>query len=169
VNQSAATEGTPRKRVSWVELYFDLIFVFAVGQIAPCDRRACALARRHVRLRRLHHVVLYNRQGDDKKVSHRVVVLLGTIPCAVAATQVHWIFDDGQVLGYCPALASTRFLLAGVYLLTAGIALLGRFASAPVVVAITAAWAVLAAVVVTVLRRRMAAQLGDDPLAFLTG
>ena len=34
MNESAVTEGTPRKRVSWVELYFDLIFVFAVSQVA---------------------------------------------------------------------------------------------------------------------------------------
>jgi len=32
VTEAAATEGG--KRVSWVELYFDLIFVFAISQAA---------------------------------------------------------------------------------------------------------------------------------------
>jgi low temperature requirement protein LtrA len=118
------TESTARKRVSWVELYFDLIFVFAVSQLAHAiadhARWRGVLAALGVFITLwwtwIGFVVLYNRQGDDRKVSHRVIVLLGTIPCAVAATQVHFVFDQGAVLGYCLALAAARFLLAGVYL-----------------------------------------------------
>jgi low temperature requirement protein LtrA len=124
VTESAATESASRKRVSWVELYFDLIFVFAVSQIAhaiaedPRWRGVFAALGVFITLwwTWIGFVVLYNRQGDDRLISHRVVVLLGTIPCAVAATQVHFVFDEGKVLGYCLALATARFLLAGVYL-----------------------------------------------------
>lgn len=114
------TDGAPRKRVSWVELYFDLIFVFAVSQVAheiaadPRWRGISASLGVFITLwwTWIGFVVLYNRQGNDQMVSHRVVVLLGTIPCAVAATELHLVFEKGMVLGYCLALAAARFLLA---------------------------------------------------------
>jgi low temperature requirement protein LtrA len=55
--------------------------------------------------------VLYNRQGDDARTSHRLYVLAGTIPCGIAATQAHHVFE-GHPAGFTLALAAARLLLA---------------------------------------------------------
>jgi len=107
------------KRVSWVELYFDLIFVFAVGQVAH------AIVAEPVWMRVLQalglfgalwwtwigYAVTFNRYGDHAQVSHRLYVLAGTVPCAIAATQSHHVFD-GHPAGFALALAGARLVLA---------------------------------------------------------
>jgi low temperature requirement protein LtrA len=109
------------KRVSWVELYFDLIFVFAVGQVA------------HVMVERpewhgvlialglfatlwwtwIGYVVLYNRSGEDRPIQ-RLFLIVGTVPCAIAATQAHGVAVD-EVSGFALALAGARVVLAVAY------------------------------------------------------
>ena len=107
------------KRVSWVELYFDLIFVFAVSQVAHAIVAEPVWARV---LRALGlfatlwwtwvgFAVLYNRQGDDARAAHRLFVLAGTIPCGIAATQAHHVFE-GHPAGFALALAGARLVLA---------------------------------------------------------
>ena len=107
------------KRVSWVELYFDLIFVFAVSQVAHAIVAEPVWARV---LRALGlfatlwwtwvgFAVLYNRQGDDTRAAHRLFVLAGTIPCGIAATQAHHVFE-GHPAGFALALAGARLVLA---------------------------------------------------------
>lgn len=116
--ETAEPEG---KRVSWVELYFDLIFVFAVGQVA------------HVMVERpewrgvlialglfatlwwtwIGYVVLYNRSGEDRPIQ-RLFLIIGTVPCAIAATQAHGVAVD-EVSGFALALAGARVVLAVAY------------------------------------------------------
>ncbi|HEY2794286.1 MAG TPA: low temperature requirement protein A [Micromonosporaceae bacterium] len=106
------------KRVSWVELYFDLIFVFAVGQtahtiVAEPTWHATGLAvLLFVALwwTWIGFVVLYDRIGTET-VAGRLVVLAGTVPCAIAAIQVHDAAHGGTA-GFAIALAATRVLLA---------------------------------------------------------
>ncbi|MEU7869872.1 low temperature requirement protein A [Dactylosporangium sp. NPDC049140] len=62
--------------------------------------------------------VLYNRRGDDRLASHRPTVLIGSVPCAVAATQAHHAFE-GHVAGFALALAGARLVLAVGYMLSA--------------------------------------------------
>ena len=107
------------KRVTWVELYFDLIFVFAVSQVAhaivadPVWARVLQALGLFATLwwTWVGFAVLYNRQGDDARASHRLFVLAGTIPCGIAATQAHHVFE-GHPVGFALALAGARLVLA---------------------------------------------------------
>ncbi|MEV6608401.1 low temperature requirement protein A [Kutzneria sp. NPDC051319] len=107
------------KRVGWVELYFDLVFVFAVGQVAhgivtdPQWSRVAAALGLFATLwwTWIGFAVLYNRRGDDKRVADRLFVLLGTVPCAIAATQAHDVFE-GHPAVFALALAGVRLILA---------------------------------------------------------
>jgi low temperature requirement protein LtrA len=82
----------PGKRVSWVELYLDLIFVLAVGQLAhvieehPEMRNVWIALGLFVTLwwTWIGFAVLYNRYGADRPVD-RLVFLAGSIPAGVAA------------------------------------------------------------------------------------
>jgi len=112
------------KRVSWVELYFDLIFAFAVGEtthvmVAAPEwggfGRALGL---FIPLwwTWIGFVVLYNRHPEDR-VSRRLFVLAGTLPCAVAAVETHDA-AIGQGIAFALALAAARLVLALAFAFT---------------------------------------------------
>ncbi|MGW4523776.1 low temperature requirement protein A [Amycolatopsis sp. NPDC004378] len=113
---------TPGKRVGWVELYFDLVFVFAVGQVAhgmvadPHWMRAAAALGLFATLwwTWIGFAVLYNRRGDDSRAADRLVVLAGTIPCAIAATQVHHAFEGHPEI-FAAAMAAVRLILSAAH------------------------------------------------------
>src|SRR5262245_38674125 len=102
------------KRVSFVELYFDLIFVFAVRQAAhviidaPTWRGVGAALVLFIPLwwTWIGFVMLYNLRGEDR-TAYRLVVLAGTIPCAIAAIEVHGAVG-GHTVGFSFALAAAR-------------------------------------------------------------
>lgn len=110
------------KRVGWVELYFDLVFVFAVGQVAhsivadPHWARIAGALGLFATLwwTWIGFAVLYNRRGDDSRAADRLFVLAGTIPCAIAATQVHHVFE-GHPTVFVAAMAAVRVLLAAAH------------------------------------------------------
>ncbi|MET7402074.1 low temperature requirement protein A [Dactylosporangium sp. NPDC005572] len=116
----------PGKRVSWVELYFDLVFVFAVSQVAHVmvgqpDAGAVFGALglfATLWFTWIGFVLLYNRRGDDRRLVDRLVILAGTVPCAIAATQAHHAFEH-HAAGFAVALAGARVVLAAGYLLQA--------------------------------------------------
>jgi low temperature requirement protein LtrA len=120
-----APEESGGKRVSWVELYFDLIFAFAVGQTAHimvADPHWGGLGRAvglFVPLwwTWIGFVVLYNRHGEDR-ISQRLLVLVGTLPCAVAAVETHSA-ARGDLLAFTFALAGARLVLAVAFAFTA--------------------------------------------------
>jgi len=107
------------KRVGWVELYFDLVFVFAVGQVAhgivtdPHWSRVGAALGLFMTLwwTWIGFAVLYNRRGDDSRTADRLFMLAGTLPCAIAATQAHHVFE-GHPAVFALALAGVRLILA---------------------------------------------------------
>ncbi|MFJ1767077.1 low temperature requirement protein A [Amycolatopsis sp. NPDC088138] len=107
------------RRVGWVELYFDLVFVFAVSQVTHAivaDPRWAHVASALGLFATLWwtwigFALLYNRVGDDTRVTDRLFVLAGTVPCAIAATQAHHAFD-GHPAGFAGALAGVRLILA---------------------------------------------------------
>ncbi|MDQ7805473.1 low temperature requirement protein A [Amycolatopsis sp. A133] len=110
------------KRVGWVELYFDLVFVFAVGQVAhgvvadPHWARAAAALGLFATLwwTWIGFAVLYNRRGDDGRVADRLFVLTGTIPCGIAATQAHHVFEGHPAI-FAVAMAAVRVVLAAAH------------------------------------------------------
>ena len=110
------------KRVGWVELYFDLVFVFAVGQVAHGIVAEPHWVRAGVALGLfatlwwtwIGFAVLYNRRGDDSSAAARLFVLAGTIPCAIAATQAHHVFDGHPAI-FAAAMAGVRVILAAAH------------------------------------------------------
>ena len=108
----------PGKRVSWVELYFDLVFVFAVGQMSHVMVTDPHWAGFGIALGLftllwwtwIGFVVLYNRYGEDR-TSQRLLVLAGTLPCAVAAIETH-AAASGHPMAFTFALAGARLILA---------------------------------------------------------
>jgi len=115
-------DGPGGKRVGWVELYFDLVFVFAVGQVAhgivadPHWARAAAALGLFATLwwTWIGFAVLYNRRGDDSRVADRLFVLAGTIPCGIAATQAHHVFEGHPAI-FAGAMAGVRLILAAAH------------------------------------------------------
>ena len=101
-----------------MELYFDLIFVFAVGETAHVmvtDPHWSGFARAlglFVQLwwTWIGFVVLCNRHHRDR-VSQRLLVLAGTLPSAVAAVEVH-AAASGHGMAFTIALAGARVVLA---------------------------------------------------------
>ncbi len=114
------------KRVSWVELYFDLIFVFAVSQVAHVLGVRPTWSGVGVSLGLflalwwtwIGFVILYNRHSEDRP-SRRLFVLAGTLPCAIAAVELQSA-PQGQTGGFALALAATRLILAVAYPVSAG-------------------------------------------------
>ena len=117
-------EESGEKRVSWAELYFDLIFVFAVGETAHVMvtdpnwggfGRALAL---FVLLwwTWIGFVVLCNRNDEDR-IPLRLFVLAGTLPSAVAAVETH-AAADGHAMAFLIALAGARLVLALAFAFT---------------------------------------------------
>jgi low temperature requirement protein LtrA len=112
------------KRVTFVELYFDLIFVFAARQAAhviidePTSRGVLAALGLFIPLwwTWIGFVMLYNLRGEDR-ISHRLFVLAGTIPCAIAAIEVHGAIG-GHTVGFSFALAGARAVLAFAFAFT---------------------------------------------------
>jgi low temperature requirement protein LtrA len=110
------------KRVSWAELYFDLIFVFAVGQsvhviVVEPDWHGILVALglfATLWWTWIGYVVLYNRGGEDH-ASKRMFLLAGTVPCAIAAVEVHGA-AEGHITGFAFALAGARLVLALAFL-----------------------------------------------------
>jgi low temperature requirement protein LtrA len=112
------------KRVSWVELYFDLIFVFAVGEtthVMVTDPNWGGFGRALALFVPLWwtwigFVVLCNRNDEDR-IPLRLFVLAGTLPSAVAAVETH-AAADGHAMAFLIALAGARLVLALAFAFT---------------------------------------------------
>jgi len=116
----------PGKRVSWVELYLDLVFVLAVGQLAH-------LLVAHPDMRHVWIVlglffvlwwtwvgfaVLSNRHGADDP-AQRLLFLAGSVPAGVAAVAIEPA-STGDVAVFALSLAAIRVVLAAAYGFKAG-------------------------------------------------
>ena len=107
------------KRVSWVELYLDLIFVLAVGQlshliVAEPEMRSVWIALGlffALWWTWIGFSVLYNRFGVDA-APQRLLFLAGSIPTGVAAVAIEPA-STGDVGVFAVSLAITRLILAG--------------------------------------------------------
>jgi low temperature requirement protein LtrA len=107
-----------------VELYFDLIFVFAARQTAhvmiehPDWRGVASSLGLFVPLwwTWIGFVMLYNLRGEER-ITHRLLVLAGTLPCAVAAIELH-SSTGGNTAGFALALAGARAVLTFAFAFT---------------------------------------------------
>jgi len=114
------------KRVAWVELYLDLVYALAIGQLAhliigepELDTVWIALGLFAVLWWTwIGFAVQYNRQGDDH-LRERLLFLAGSIPTGVAAVAIEPA-ADGDVAAFAIAMAVVRLLLAGSRALEGG-------------------------------------------------
>lgn len=106
------------KRVSWVELYLDLVFVLAVGQLAHLIIEQPRLHTVSVALGLfvalwwtwIGFTVLYNRHGADDTFQ-RTLFLAASVPVGAAAVAVRGA-SQGHVAAFAISLAFTRIVLA---------------------------------------------------------
>jgi low temperature requirement protein LtrA len=109
------------KRVSWVELYLDVVFVLAVGQIAhlivdrPEMHSVWIALGLFVTLwwTWVGFTVLYNRHGDDVP-AQRLLFLAGSVPAGVAAVAIAPA-STGDAAVFALSLAAIRLVLAAGY------------------------------------------------------
>jgi low temperature requirement protein LtrA len=112
------------KRVSWVELYLDLVFVLAVAQLAhlivaePETRSVWIAFGLFVTLwwTWVGFAVLYNRHGVEALVP-RLLFLAGSIPAGVAAVAIDGA-AEGDSTVFALSLAVTRVVLAAAEVAT---------------------------------------------------
>ena len=106
------------KRVSWVELYLDLVFVLAVAQIAHLIVAEPEMHSVWIALGLfvtlwwtwVGFAVLYNRYGADQR-RQRVLFLAASIPAGVAAVAIEPA-SVGDSTVFALSLAATRFVIA---------------------------------------------------------
>jgi low temperature requirement protein LtrA len=108
------------KRVSWVELYLDLVFVLGVGQLAhvivsePTHQSVWIALGLFVTLwwTWVGFAVQYNRHGADEPL-HRLLFLAASVPAGVAAVAIGPA-STGDSTVFALSLAVTRLVLAAV-------------------------------------------------------
>jgi len=111
----------PGKRVSWVELYLDLIFVLAVGRLAHVMVAEPETSSVWVALGLfvilwwtwIGFAVLYNRHGRDAP-AQRLLFLAGSVPAGVAAVAIEPA-SEGRSTVFALSMAVTRLVLAGAH------------------------------------------------------
>ena len=106
------------KRVSWVELYLDLIFVLAVGRLAHIIEAEPEMHDVWIALGLfvtlwwtwIGFAVLYNRRGADTRPD-RLLFLAGSVPAGIAAIAIEPA-SEGHSAAFATAMALTRVVLA---------------------------------------------------------
>jgi low temperature requirement protein LtrA len=114
------------KRVSWVELYLDLVFVLAVGQLAHLIVATPEMHSVWVALGLfatlwwtwVGFAVLYSRRGQDDQ-AQRLLFLLGSVPIGVAAVAIDPA-STGDSTVFALSLAVVRLVLAGAHMSRGG-------------------------------------------------
>ena len=114
------------KRVSWVELYLDLVFVLAVAQLANLIVAEPEMSSVWIALGLfwtlwwtwVGFAVVYNRHGGDTR-TQRLAFLAGSVPAGVAAVAIEPA-STGDSAVFALSLAAIRLVLAGVYVINAG-------------------------------------------------
>ena len=116
--------GEDGKRVSWVELYLDLVFVLAVGQLAHLIVAQPVMHSVWIALGLFFTLwwtwvgfaVIYNRLGDDVP-AQRLLFLAASVPIGVAAVAIEPA-SSGDSTVFALSLAVARLALAGAYVAT---------------------------------------------------
>ena len=109
------------KRVAWVELYLDLVFVLAVAQLAHLIAGEPEMSSGWIALGLfvtlwwtwVGFAVLYNRHGADE-LAQRLVFVLASVPTGVAAVALEPA-SAGDSTAFALSLAVIRVVLAAAY------------------------------------------------------
>jgi low temperature requirement protein LtrA len=109
------------KRVSWVELYLDLVFVLAIAELAQLIVRTPEMRSVWIALGLfvtlwwtwIGFAALYNRRGADTR-RQRLLFLAASVPVGVAAVAVEPA-ATGDIAVFAGSLAAIRLLLALAY------------------------------------------------------
>jgi low temperature requirement protein LtrA len=109
------------RRATWLELFFDLVFVAAVGQLANALVAEPTPARFFAFLAVFIPVwwawigfTFYANRFDSDDLPYRLVMLAAMFGVAVLATTIPPVFD-GSPAGFALAYASVRLLLVTLY------------------------------------------------------
>jgi len=116
-----STSGEARK-VTWLELFFDLIFVAAVAQVAAPLREAYSLAGL-VRFAPLFALIwwawtghsVFSTRFDTDDVVQRALTLVQMFAVAAMAANAKDALDSRSSAGFAAAYASVRFVLVAQY------------------------------------------------------
>jgi low temperature requirement protein LtrA len=112
-----AGEATEGKRVSWVELYLDLIYALGVGQLAHVIVQDPSMDSVWIALGLfvtlwwtwIGFAVQYNREGEDDW-RERLLFLAGSVPTGAAAVAIAPA-ADGRIAAFAIAMAAVRVVL----------------------------------------------------------
>lgn len=127
-HNGAVTEGTTiEKKTSWVELYFDLIFVLAITQVSHLIANELGWKTVGIALGLfallwwtwIGFALFCNRYGDERSIWQRLALIAATIPAALAAVAVEDMAHDNRT-AFSLSLAGVRVLLTAVYVMHGG-------------------------------------------------
>ncbi len=115
------------KKTSWIELYFDLVFVLAIAQVAHVITAEPGWKSVWIALGLfavlwwtwIGYAVFYNRYGDETHLWQRLVLIAATVPCGLAAVAVPAIAHGDRIV-FALSLAGARLLLAIAHLIQGG-------------------------------------------------
>jgi low temperature requirement protein LtrA len=112
----------PSRKVTWLELFFDLIFVAAVAQVAAPLRDAYSLSGL-VRFTPLFALIwwawtghsVFSTRFDTDDVVQRVLTLIQMFAVAAMAANAKDALDSRASAGFAAAYAAVRFVLVAQY------------------------------------------------------
>lgn len=115
------------KKVTWIELYFDLVFVLAIARVAHVLEAGPGWRAVWTGLgifavlwwTWIGFALFYNRYGDESSRAQRLLIIAGTIPCGLAAVAV----DDlahGHRTAFILSMVAVRLLLAVAHIIRPG-------------------------------------------------
>jgi low temperature requirement protein LtrA len=118
-----STGGEGHRKVTWLELFFDLIFVAAVSQVAEPLRGDYSIAGL-VRFAPLFGLIWWAWAGhtsfstrfDTDDVAQRLLTLVQMFAVAAMAANARDALDSRSSAGFAAAYAAVRFLLVAQYL-----------------------------------------------------
>jgi low temperature requirement protein LtrA len=114
--------GEAGRKVTWLELFFDLIFVAAVGQVAEPLRHEYALAEL-VRFTPLFVLIwwawmghtVFSTRFDTDDVVQRALTFVQIFAVAAMAANAKAALDSRSSAGFAAAYAAVRFVLVAQY------------------------------------------------------
>jgi low temperature requirement protein LtrA len=120
--RTVGTAEQGERRASWLELFFDLVFVVAIAQLAEQLVRDHSLRGFGIFVGLFLPVFIawqgfsiYADRFDTDDVLFRAVMLAGMLAIAALAVQVHDVAEGRRTAGFVAAYVTLRSLLVGLY------------------------------------------------------
>lgn len=115
------------KKASWIEVYFDLVFVLAIARVAHVVADGSGWQAVWTGLgifavlwwTWIGFALFYNRYGDENSRAQRLLIIAGTIPCGLAAVAVDGL-ADGHRTAFTLSMVAVRLALAVAHIIRPG-------------------------------------------------